>query len=106
MSQSPNPSAATDATDAPITILDFWAEWCGVCRLIDPVVQRIAGARANVTLEKHDIGSDQTLADQHQVKGLPTLIFLAADGRELDRLTGTITGKQIETTLTACQAKT
>ena len=42
---------------------------------------------------------ERALADQHDVKGLPTLVFVSSNGQELERLAGTMTGKQIETAL-------
>ena len=94
-------------TDLPIqrsggdvTVLDFWADWCGTCRLIDPVVKRVVGGHSGVVLNKINVGETSDVAERHGVATLPTLVFLASDGRELGRLSGSMTGKQIEAALT------
>jgi thioredoxin-like negative regulator of GroEL len=99
----------TDATagdsKAAITILDFWADWCGVCRLIDPVVRRVANGRDGVVLRKVNVVEAREVADSHKVVSLPTLVFLAQDGRELNRISGTMSGKQIEAALDSAFGK-
>ncbi|MCZ6663749.1 MAG: thioredoxin family protein, partial [Gammaproteobacteria bacterium] len=92
-------SSQPTSAGARVTILDFWAEWCGICRLIDPVVKRIVDEHDDVGLLKIDVKQERALMDQHDVKGLPTLVFVSSSGQELERLAGTMTGKQIETAL-------
>lgn len=85
-----------DGEDARVTILDFWADWCGGCRLIDPVVDRVAKSHSGVMLRRIDVSEAQAIVQQYGVSTLPTLIFLSGDGRESSRLSGPITGRQIE----------
>lgn len=82
--------------EGELTILDFWADWCGICRLIDPVVDRVVSGHSGVVLQKVNVAEQAELAERHHVATLPTLIFLSKDGRELNRLLGSMTGKQIE----------
>ena len=88
-----------------ITLLDFWADWCGICRLIDPVVNRVVGGHSGVVLKKINVGEEKDVADRHGVVALPTLVFLAPDGRELGRMSGSMTGKQIEGALNEAMNK-
>lgn len=89
---------------AAITVIDFWAEWCGVCRMIEPVVERIVGGHDDVTLRKVNVAEDAAMADSMGVRGLPTLVFTAADGRELHRMSGSMTGARIEDGLSRARA--
>lgn len=82
--------------DAPITLLDFWADWCGACRMADPIIERVVAGHPDVIVRKVDVATDGALAESHQVRTLPTLILAAMDGRELVRLSGAMTGKRIE----------
>ena len=97
-------SQATGA-DTTIAILDFWAEWCGICRLIDPVLKRISSHHGNVVLKKINVAEEKELVSKHKVMTLPTLVFVSSDGRELERMSGTMTGKQIEATLSLALGK-
>jgi thioredoxin-like negative regulator of GroEL len=82
-----------------VTLLDFWADWCGICRLIDPVVKRVVSGHSGVVLKKINVAEEKDVADRHRVAALPTLVFLGPDGRELGRMSGSMTGKQIEASL-------
>lgn len=89
---------------ADITILDFWAEWCGACRMIEPVVDRVAAGHPDVVLRKINVAEESGVAEAMAVRGLPTLVFAAPDGRELSRLSGAMTGTAIETALADARA--
>lgn len=89
---------------ADIVIVDFWAEWCGTCRMIEPVVERIAAGHADVVLRKVNVAEEAGLAEKMAVRGLPTLVFTAKDGRELARLSGSMTGAKIEDALEEARA--
>jgi thioredoxin 1 len=82
-----------------LTILDFWADWCGICRLIDPVLDRVVRGEDSVVLRKVNVAEARDMTEMYKVQTLPTLVFLSSDGRELGRLSGTMTGKQIEAAL-------
>ena len=88
-----------------VTVLDFWADWCGICRLIDPVVKRVVGGQSGVVLKKINVAEEKDVADRHGVATLPTLVFIAPDGRELGRLSGSMTGKQIEAAISEAKNK-
>ena len=87
-------NAGTDRP-APITVLDFRADWCGTCRMVEPVLARIVSGQADVELHVVDVERDATMAERYGVHSLPTLIFVTASGCEMVRLSGTVNGKQI-----------
>ena len=76
------------AVSSGVTLVDFWAEWCGPCKMIAPVVDEIAGeytGRARVA--KVNIDNEQDLAARYRVNSIPTLLVIK-DGQEKGRLVG------------------
>jgi len=69
-------------------VIDFWAEWCGPCKRLTPVIEEIAQEmNGKVKFVKVDVDNNQEVAAQYQVMSIPTLIFLK-EGQELDRMVG------------------
>lgn len=69
-----------------LVLADFYADWCGPCQMLEPVVETIAG-ETKATVVKIDIDSNQQLAAEYGVQGVPTLV-LFADGQPAERLVG------------------
>jgi len=74
------------AAEKPI-LVDFWAEWCGPCRVIAPVLEEIAGEQDKIDIGKLDIDQNPTPAAQNDVMSIPTMI-LFKDGVEKKRIVG------------------
>jgi len=69
-------------------LVDFWATWCGPCRMLGPVVEKVAAANAGkVKFVKIDTDTNQSLAGKYQVSGIPCLI-LFKNGQPVDRQVG------------------
>ncbi|MBQ3182437.1 MAG: thioredoxin [Clostridia bacterium] len=70
-----------------VAIVDFYADWCGPCKMVAPVLDRIAEEREDVTVGKVNVDLDGELAAQYGVMSIPTLVIFK-DGREINRSVG------------------
>lgn len=77
----------SDEINANITLVDFYADWCGPCKMIAPIIQEIANERADITVGKVNVDNDAEIAIKYGVSSIPTLIVFK-DGKETDRVVG------------------
>jgi thioredoxin 1 len=71
-----------------VTLVDFYADWCGPCRMMVPSLEQVAGDfKGEVNVVKLDVDAAQRIASEYQVSSIPTLI-LFKDGKEMDRVVG------------------
>jgi len=79
-----------------LTIVDFWATWCGPCRVISPILEQIAAERVGqVTVAKLDIDSNQRTVVRYNVRSAPTLLFFK-DGKPIAQIIGAVPKARIE----------
>lgn len=75
-------------------LIDFWAQWCGPCKAIGPIIEEIHNEyEGNAVVGKVDVDANQELAVEYGIMNIPTVLFFK-DGQVVDKLKGTVPKKE------------
>jgi thioredoxin 1 len=84
-----------------VLMVDFWAEWCGPCKTIAPVLEELArDAAGRLTLAKVNVDENHGLAARYGVRSIPTVLFVK-DGKVLDQVVGAVPRAKLKEKLAA-----
>lgn len=101
-----NVVAVTDANfeeevekNAGLTVVDFWATWCGPCRMIAPILEQLSTEyEGKVKVTKLDVDANIKTGSRFNVRSIPTLLFFK-EGKVVDQIIGAVPKTQIESKL-------
>ncbi|CAM4010777.1 thioredoxin [Arcobacter cloacae] len=96
-----NQNNMEDTIKEGVSLVDFWAPWCGPCRMISPVIDQLAvefDGKAKIC--KVNTEEEADLTTQYQVRSIPTILFFK-DGKIVDQLIGATTKAKLEEKLNA-----
>jgi thioredoxin 1 len=80
-----------------LAVVDFWATWCGPCRMVAPILDQLASEYAGkVKITKVDVDANQKTAATFGVRSIPTLLFIK-DGKVVDQVVGALPKAQLQT---------
>lgn len=91
-----NENFKSEVLDDPgVVLVDFWASWCGPCKMLSPVVDEVAEELEGVKVGKINVDEQPELASQYRIMTIPTLVVLK-NGEEVTRSSGVISKEDIK----------
>mgnify|MGYP000787453289 CR=1 FL=1 len=79
---------------APLAMVDFWATWCGPCRMLAPILEELSGQHPELKIVKVDVDENRELALRYGIESIPTLLVFKG-GQVADRSVGLVSPQEI-----------
>lgn len=78
------------ANSGTLLVLDFWAEWCGPCRMVAPIIDELATEyEGKVNIGKVDVDENNDVASRYGIRNIPTVLFIK-NGEVIDKVVGAV----------------
>ncbi|MBR2169255.1 MAG: thioredoxin [Alistipes sp.] len=88
-------------TSGKPVVIDFWAEWCGPCRMVGPIIDELAAEyEGQVIIGKCDVDSCDDIVAQYRVRNIPTIVFIKG-GEIVDKTVGATTKENLKAKIDA-----
>jgi len=85
-----------------LVMVDFWAVWCGPCRIVAPTVEELAKEYAGkIKVGKLNTDENPELASRYKIMGIPTIMFFK-DGQKIDQIVGAVPKPQLKSKIDTC----
>lgn len=79
-----------------LTVIDFWAEWCGPCRMVGPIIEELAkDYEGKVNIGKVNVDHNAMISQQYGIRNIPTILFIK-NGEVVDKLVGAVPKSALE----------
>ncbi|MBW7858833.1 MAG: thioredoxin [Leptonema sp. (in: Bacteria)] len=88
----------TDETSNGLVLVDFWAEWCGPCRMLGPIVEQLSNEMGSVQFRKMNVDENPGVPSSLGISAIPTMV-LYKDGKPIDKIVGLQPKEQLKKVL-------
>jgi thioredoxin 1 len=83
-----------------ITVIDFWAEWCGPCQILGPIIDELSNENIDIAIGKVNVDNNSVVASEYSIKSIPTLLFFK-NGQIVDKVIGMVSKIQLQAKINA-----